>query len=84
MVTDQDLQQLRTRVMLLEGQVEFLYKHLGVTFVPEPAPGDDPRIVEQIHKGNIIEAIKIYRELYDAGLNEAKQGVEAIRRRLGI
>jgi hypothetical protein len=84
MVTDQDLQQLRRRVILLEGQVAFLYKHLGVTFVPEPGPGDDPRIVEQLKKGNVIEAIKIYRELNDAGLTEAKGAVEEMQGRLGI
>ena len=83
MVTDEDMQRLRGRVKLLEGQVAFLYQHLGVTYVPEPGPDEDPRIIEQIRKGNLIEAIKIYRELHDAGLTEAKQAVEEIQKRLG-
>ncbi len=48
MVTEQDLARLRHRTIHLEGQVAFLYKHLGVTFVPEAAPGDDPRILAEI------------------------------------
>ena len=35
MVTAEDLAKMRDRVIQLEGQVKFLYKHLGVTFVPE-------------------------------------------------
>jgi ribosomal protein L7/L12 len=84
MVSDQDFQQLRSRMIHLEGQVEFLYKHLGVTFVPEAAPGDDPRIIELIQKGKKIDAIKIYRDLTNAGLADAKQAVEEIQRRLGL
>ena len=84
MVSEQDLARLRARVIHLEGQVEFLYKHLGLTFVPEPNPGDDPRVIEQIKKGNMIEAIKIYRELTNAGLAEAKDAVEKLQGRLGI
>lgn len=84
MVTEQDLAQLRRRVTQLEGQVAFLYKHLGVTFVPEPGPDDDPRIVEQLQRGNMIEAIKLYREITEAGLAEAKLAVEEIQRRLGM
>ena len=84
MVSEQDLLALRRRVVQLEGQVAFLYKHLGVTFVPESAPGDDPRIIEQLQKGNLIEAIKLHRELYDSGLAEAKQAVEEMQGRLGL
>ena len=84
MVAEQDLARLRARVIHLEGQVEFLYKHLSLTFVPEINPGDDPRVIEQIKKGNMIEAIKIYRELTNAGLAEAKDAVEKLQGRLGI
>lgn len=84
MVTDQDLQHLRKRVTQLEGQVAFLYKHLGLTFVPETNISDDPGIIELLKKGKMIDAIKIYRELNDAGLAEAKDAVEDIQRRLGI
>jgi hypothetical protein len=84
MVSDQDFQQLRSRVLQLEDQVAFLYKHLGVTFVPEAGLGDDPRIVDLLQKGKTIDAIKVYRELTRCGLADAKRGVEDIQRRLGL
>jgi hypothetical protein len=32
--------------MQLEGQLNFLYNHFGVTFEPEPVPGEGPRVIE--------------------------------------
>lgn len=89
MYTDQDIAALRDRIVHLEGQVAFLYRHLGVTFVPEAAPGDHPQVVEAIKKGNLLEAIKVYRTVYSTstvtvGLDEAKRAVEEIKGRLGI
>ena len=89
MVTDQDLAALRDRVIHLEGQIAFLYRHLGIAFTPEAAPGDDPRVIEAIKRGNLLEAIQVYREVYSnstltIGMNEAKAAVEEIKGRLGI
>jgi ribosomal protein L7/L12 len=84
MVTDAEVGTLRMRVKQLEGQVAFLYQHLGVTYIPEPGPESDPRVIEQIEKGNMIEAIKIYRELTDVGLAEAKMSVEQVKAKLGM
>ncbi len=84
MVSEQDFGKLRDRVIQLEGQVAFLYKHLGVTFVPEPAPGDDPRIIEHLKKGDLLGAIKVHRELNGTDYNEGKKAVEEIKGRLGI
>jgi hypothetical protein len=67
----------------LGTQVAFLYEHLGVTFVTKP-PDDDPRIIELIKKGKTLDALKLYRELNDESLPVAQQGVEDIRRRLGL
>jgi hypothetical protein len=50
MVTDQDFKDLQRRVMQLEAKLAFLYNHFGVTFEPDNAPGDDPRVIEQIKK----------------------------------
>ena len=83
MVTEEAVSLLRMRVKQLEGQVEFLYKHLGVTYIPEPGPDEDPRIIEQLKKGNMIEAIKIHRELTGSSLPEAKMVVEGIKVKLG-
>jgi ribosomal protein L7/L12 len=84
MVTEHDLTILRTRIVHLEGQVAFLYKHLGLTFVPEPSPEDDTRIIDALKKGNLLEAIKVYRELYNSDMVTAKQAVEEIQGRLGL
>jgi len=84
MIADEDFGLLRMRVKELEGQVAFLYKHLGVTYIPEPGPDEDPRMIEYIKKGNLIEAIKIHRELNNSGLAEAKLAVEQIKSRLGL
>lgn len=80
----QDIAALRQRIYRLEAQVEFLYRHLGVTFVEQADPGDDPRIIDALKRNNVIEAIKYYRELTDTGLAEAKAAVEKIRERRGI
>ena len=75
---------MRSRIVNLEAQVDFLYRHLGVTYVENNSPDDDPRIIDALRKNNIIEAIKYYREINDIGLAEAKAAVEAIRARRGI
>ena len=79
-----EVAQLRTRVVHLEGRVAFLYKHLGLTFVPEPELSDDPRIVEQLKKGNFLGAMKIYRELNNTTADDAKQAVQEMQGRLGL
>ncbi len=80
---EQEVDSLRGRVRNLEDQVEFLYRHLGLTYDPNSVPTDDPRIIEQLKKGNLIEAIKIYRQTYNVGLAEAKKAVEELKARGG-
>lgn len=80
----QEVSTLRQRVFQLEAKIEFLYRHLGVTFIEQAEPGDDPRIIDALRKNNVIEAIKYYREITGVGLAEAKTAVENIRARRGI
>ncbi len=84
MVTEQQFSDLRKRVAHLEGQVAFLYEHLGMTFVPEAQPEDDPRIIEALKGGNLLQAMKIYRENTGATADDARKAVEEIQGRLGI
>jgi len=84
MITEAEFGVLRMRVRELEGQLAFIYKHLGVTYVPEPSSNEDPRIIEQIKKGNLGEAIKIHRELNSSGLGEAKMAVDELKMKLGL
>lgn len=83
MSTEQDLINLRARVAELENRLDFLYKKLGVEYSDNPN-FVDARIVEFLKKGNKIEAIKIYRDLTNAGLAEAKNAVEDIEAKLGL
>lgn len=89
MPTEHDITLLRDRISHLEGQVAFLYRHLGMTFVPEAAPGDHPKIIEALKRGNLLEAIKVYREVNSTStvvvsLDEARRAVEEMKGRLGI
>jgi len=79
-----EVELLRSRINRLETQLDFLYKHFGLTYSENADPGDDPRILDALRKNNMIEAIKIYREMTNLGLAEAKAAVEAIRARRGV
>lgn len=80
----QEISTLRQKIYKLEAKLEFLYRHLGVTFVEETDTSDDPRIIDALRKNNVLEAIKYYREVTGAGLAEAKAAVEDIRARRGL
>ena len=67
----------------LEDRLDFLYKRLNIEYVPNTS-AMDPRIIESLKKGNKIEAIKIYREIHNVGLAEAKQAVEGVAASLGL
>jgi ribosomal protein L7/L12 len=81
---EQEIALLRQRIVRLEAQVEFLFKHLGVSMNVDGSPAVDPRIIDALKKNNIIEAIKYYRENTGVGLAEAKAAVEEINNRRGF
>ena len=83
MTAESEILALRARVAELESRVDFLYNHLGIAHVRDTGMAE-ARVVETLKKGNKIEAIKIYREIYNCGLAEAKQAVDAIEVRLGL
>lgn len=83
-VEQQEINLLRSRITHLEAQMDFLYRHLGVTYVENNSPDDDPRIIDALRRHNVLEAIKYYREINDIGLAEAKAAVEAIRAKHGL
>ena len=79
------IQAVRARVAKMEAEVKFLYKHLGVTFVPtfELDP-KDKEVAEWLKKGNEIKAIAEYRAVHFVGLAEAKAAVDEMRAGLGL
>ena len=83
MTAESEILALRERVAELESRVDFLYNHLGIAHVKD-ASAAEARVVDMLKRGNKIEAIKIYREIYNCGLAEAKQAVDGIEVRLGL
>ena len=84
MLTPQDLRPLRDHIGRLEAQVKFLYEHLGIEYVPESRADDDPRMIEYIKKGDVLQAMRIYREIHGVGVEEAKEGIAEVKGRLGL
>lgn len=82
MITETEVQQLRSRVNELEDRLKILYRYLNLEYNSNPGsdPVLNPKVQDALRKGNLIEAIKIYRELTGVGLAEAKAAVEQARR----
>ena len=77
MVTEAEIQLLRSRVNELEDRLKFLYRRLNIEYAdPNSDPSLSPQIQEALRRGNKIEAIRIYRELTGVGLAEAKQAID--------
>ena len=83
MSVEQELISLRARVAELEDRLDFLFKRLEIEYSDNPKTSD-ARIIEFLKKGQKIEAIKVYRELTNTSLAEAKQAVERIEVSLGL
>lgn len=77
------------RLLRLERKVDFLFQRLGVD--PDAAlltdGFQDPygtalpaSFHEALRRGQLIQAIKIYREVTGFGLRESKEAVEAMAR----
>lgn len=81
MVTETEVQQLRSRVNELEDRLKFLYRRLNIEYAdPNSDPIMSPKIQDALKSGNKIEAIKIYRELTGVGLAEAKDVIDKAER----
>jgi ribosomal protein L7/L12 len=77
MVTEAEMQLLRSRINELEDRLNFLYRRLNIEYAdPSSNPVLSPQIQDALRRGNKIEAIKIYRELTGVGLAEAKQAID--------
>ena len=80
----EEISQLKGRLSRLEARLEFLYKHLDVTFVEDTRLSDDPKVIAALKANNMLEAIKLYRAATNATAEQARAGVEEMRARLGI
>ena len=77
MITETEIEQLRSRINELEDRLKFIYRRLGIEYAdPNSAPELSPQIQDALRRGNKIEAIKLYRELTGLGLAEAKSVID--------
>jgi len=79
MITETEIQQLRSRINELEDRLKILYRHLNLEYSDSASdPLLSPQIQTAIRNGNKIEAIKIYREMTGIGLAEAKAVIDKV------
>ena len=77
MVTETEVQLLRSRINELEDRLKLLYRHLNLEYSDSASdPLLSPQIQAALRSGNKIEAIKLYREMTGVGLAEAKQAID--------
>ena len=67
------------RLSRLDAKVDALLRHSGVEF--DPFQGVPADVQEALQRGETILAIKRFRQATGAGLNEAKEFVDEVRRR---
>ncbi|AUA10326.1 hypothetical protein GTZ89_17740 [Streptomyces sp. SID8382] len=66
------IQKLHRRADRIERKLDLILGHLDIEVA---GPGLE-RVAALVREGKKIEAIKVYRELTDAGLKEAKEAVD--------
>ena len=81
MITEADIQLLKSRINELEDRLNFLYRRLNIEYMDSNSdPLFSPQIQDALRRGNKIEAIKLYRELTGVGLAEAKDATDRTER----
>ena len=83
--TDQeDIAELQAEVERLGELIDNLYRQLGISPLDAAAEGVAmPEVDDAIRSGQLIVAIKAWRQRTGAGLKEAKDAVEARARSIG-
>jgi len=82
-MSDEEITRLRVRIGELEDRIEFLYKKLGIEYIDNPRMAN-AKLIELIKQGKKLEAIKVYHELYNSGLAEAKKAIDDLETKLGL
>lgn len=82
-MSDEEIARLRVRIAELEDRIEFLYKKLGVEYFENPRMAN-AKLEELIKRGNKLEAIKVYQDLYRVGLAEAKNAIDNLETKLKL
>ena len=72
--------QVNARLATIERKLDAVMAHLGVT---EPPPSE-PDVVRFLENGQMVHAVKAYRDRTGLGLAEAKEAVDRIAREHGL
>ncbi|MEP6478474.1 MAG: ribosomal protein L7/L12 [Rhodoglobus sp.] len=83
-VDDQAFATLQAEVARQKTLIDNLYKHLGIGQLGAAADGEviPDAVTDAIRAGQLIAAIKAYRQFTGLGLKDAKDRVEEIARGL--
>ncbi len=85
MPTEAEFLALKSRISELEDKMQLVYRRFNIDYAdPNADPARSPQIQEALRRGDKIEAIKIYRQLTNAGLAEAKRAVESMETRFQL
>jgi hypothetical protein len=76
------LHALQFQVGLLDRKVDFLIKHLGITYVDSRPPPDE--IGRLIIGGDVLGAVRLYEKTHKVNLVDAKRAVEEVKAKLGL
>ena len=76
---DYEYTALRRRVEKLERLVALVMEELELECDERPGPDLSPMIEDLVRKGELVEAIKLYREETGTGLKEAKEFIGSLR-----
>ncbi|MBU3868910.1 hypothetical protein KN815_34125 [Streptomyces sp. 4503] len=68
------IKKIQRRADRIEHKLDLILDHLGIEVVGP----DLRRVAALLREGKKLEAIKVYRQLTDADLKEAKEAVERI------
>ena len=69
----------RARLDYIETQLQALFPEGYIPFYQSNPTGLPPAVIDLARSGNVIAAIKEYRQITGASLAEAKEAVENIR-----
>ena len=72
------ISKLELKVVELQAKLEFVMRHLGVQYVPPAIPPGMSIVVACLKEGDMIGAIKAYRQVTGVGLAAAKKAVEEL------
>jgi ribosomal protein L7/L12 len=73
-----EIDKLKLRLDRLERQITFLLGHLGLEYPEEPDYRASPEVVALARSGKKMQAIKLYMQEANVGLQAAKEFVESL------